>query len=265
MDITERVVKSENIKVYNSLAKHYDKLHPEVWNWYEQLRYKKYVKMSLETISNFNQPLILDVGAGTGNLSIKYLRAGCKVISSDISNEMLRMLDGKLTDEERNRCNLIHTDIEALVDAIDQIDGVCFSSVLHHIFNYEDLVKKITSKLKNGGFFFSIHDPLIQQPKSKIRFKLHRVIGRLDEYIYLHHAKKQGYDLKKDFPDDTIAEFHQHGGTFNHAALLELLEASGIKQIHFETYTSRRYGVFSWLSTKIIRSENSFAFLGIKQ
>jgi ubiquinone/menaquinone biosynthesis C-methylase UbiE len=262
VQITDEIVREENRQVYAAEAKTYDVLHPEVWNWYEQKRYHRLVKDTL-AILNKKNPVIVDVGAGTGNLTLKYLSAGCRLISIDISKQMLSELEKKLRNDQEDRVQLICCDIETALGEISEFDGICFSSVLHHIYDYKDVIRTALKKLNPGGFFFNIHDPLIQEPKSRIVFRIHRLLGIVDERLYRLNAKRKGYNIDT-FPDDSIAEFHQTKGTFKHKDLMEFLVQQGLSIEHFETYTSRRYGFFGWLATEIIGSENSFALIGRK-
>ena len=260
MQISHHLVKKENIKVYAAEAATYDLLHPEVWNWYEQKRYRRLVRETLRILSGKEEPIIVDVGAGTGNLTLKYLAAGCRVISIDISQEMLNILEKKLTRQQRNRCTIICSDVESALNHISVLDGVCFSSVLHHLFDYSDVIRRAIEKMSAGGFLFSIHDPLTQQPKSQMVYKIHRILGKMDEGLYRWNAKSRGYDLE-EFPDDTIAEYHQRARTMSHTELKLFLEKLGLLIVHFETYASRRYGLFGWLATEIVGSENCFAYI----
>ena len=262
MQITDEIVREENRQVYAAEARTYDVLHPEVWNWYEQKRYDRLVKDSL-TILDKKNPVIVDVGAGTGNLTLKYLSAGCRLISVDISKQMLHELERKLRNDQKDQVQLIWGDIESALSKISEFDGICFSSVLHHIYDYKDVIKTSLKKLNSGGFFFNIHDPLIQEPKSRIVYRIHRLLGMVDERLYRLNAKRKGYSIDL-FPDDSIAEFHQTKGTFKYKELTEFLVQQGLSVEHFETYTSRRYGFFGWLATEIIGSENSFALIGRK-
>ena len=260
--ISQKLVQSENKKLYAFEASTYDVAHPEVWNWYEQKRINRLLEKTFEKIVLPN-PKIIDIGAGTGNLSLKYLKKGAEVISVDISNEMLLALKAKVPIGCEDQITLLNRSAEDALDSIDAFDGICFSSVLHHIYDYEAFVEKAIEKLKPGGFFLNVHDPLIQKPGSKWKYKLHRYLALIDESVY--RARMRNKDIRIDeFPDDSIAEFHQTSGLFNHDRLIKKLNECGLSIEHFEKYVSRRYGFSSWLSTEIIGSENCFALIGRK-
>ena len=167
MKINSKLVKSENIKVYASEAKLYDELHPELWNWYEQKLYQKLVDKTLKIIKGKKNPVIVDVGAGTGNLTLKYLEAGCRVISVDISKEMLQVLEAKLTKAQKKKCTIINADIESVLPKIGQIDGVCFSGVLHHLYDY---VSQIGLSARNPHYCRYCHP----SPQLPVEWRLDR-------------------------------------------------------------------------------------------
>jgi hypothetical protein len=176
---------------------------------------------------------------------------------------MLDILKEKLSPEWRDRCRIICSDIESALPQIKTLDGVCFSSVLHHLYDYEAVIRELVAKMLPGGFFLNTHDPLVQKPRSEFIFRLHRIIGSLDEALYRWNARRMGYRLD-EFPDDSIAEYHQTGKTMDFNALEAYLKSIGMKVEHFETFASRRFAFFAWLSTRVIRSENSFTYIASK-
>jgi hypothetical protein len=176
---------------------------------------------------------------------------------------MTDILERKLSPDWSERCTVICSDVESALSQIERLDGVCFSSVLHHLYDYEWVIRQCVDRMRPGAFFFSIHDPLIQEPRSQFVFRLHRFVASIDEAFYRWNARRMGYRLD-EFPDDSIAEYHQHGKTMDFKGLGALLESNGMEVKRFETYASRRHAFFAWLSSEIIRSENSFTYVAAK-
>src|SRR5215469_5553197 len=88
---------------------------------------------SLEHLSS--EPSILDLGAGSGMLTLEFLRLGARVTAVDISPSQAAAL------AERGRCfgsrlKVVHGDINSLPDFSDKFDMVAMNSVLHHIPDY---------------------------------------------------------------------------------------------------------------------------------
>ena len=92
---------------------------------------------------------ILDVGCGTGNFSIKLAEMGCKVVSIDISEEMLNTARSKVREG---------LDIEFnLMDAYDikfddeEFDGVISMAAFEFIYEPQKTYKEMYRVLKKGG------------------------------------------------------------------------------------------------------------------
>jgi len=84
---------------HDKIAKIYEQKHPEIYNIVEQTRLKKIVKEIVDFYrksSSIKRPKVLDLGAGTGNLSKKFLKLNCKVTAVDVSHKMLEQLQKKL-------------------------------------------------------------------------------------------------------------------------------------------------------------------------
>src|SRR2546421_6878397 len=83
-----------------------------------------------------NVPLVLDMGAGDGTLTVPYLEMGAKVTAADVPVEFLEAL--------RERCRIfqqsltiipgdIFATVRKLTDDGQMFDLVCASAFLHHI------------------------------------------------------------------------------------------------------------------------------------
>lgn len=258
-EVLAKNVQEENARVYAALASTYDIAHPEIWNWFEQRRTWQLVDAALGGQPRTTKR-ILDIGAGTGSISLKFLDRGATVLSIDIAPEMLDRLVAKVKPGALDRISIEAATAESVLSRPERYDGICFSSVLHHIFDFEGVLRAAAQSLAPGGFLLSMHDPVVQTPPSRTRFLAHRLLGRIDEAIYKSRMAHRGIQLN-DFPDDAVAEYHQSSGEFDFRQILEVLREEGLVLEMFETYVSRRYGVNAWLATNWIGSENSFAIL----
>lgn len=89
--------------------------------------------------------LILDLGCGTGDLSIKIAAAGAHVIGIDSSPEMInqaRMKYPELTFEQMDARNFTLT---------SEVDGVLSNAVLHWIPEKDEVIRSLYRNLKPGG------------------------------------------------------------------------------------------------------------------
>lgn len=98
---------------------------------------------------------VLDIGCGTGLLSLKFLKkAECRILAIDSSAQMLTLFQEKI-----EMCNLskqIHCEQKS-AEEIDFLPGsfdiVAATVSLHHVKEKDPVIRKIHDSLKEGGRF----------------------------------------------------------------------------------------------------------------
>lgn len=102
---------------------------------------------------------LLDLGCGTGQSAQLYTACIGDYTGCDLSFGSLAIARRDLRDR-----NWINGDATKLPFAAESFDGVCFSSVLHHLpDNYLDALRQAERVLKPGGFVFAF-DPNALHP-----------------------------------------------------------------------------------------------------
>jgi ubiquinone/menaquinone biosynthesis C-methylase UbiE len=102
---------------------------------------------------------LLDIGCGTGNSRQIYESHLAKYTGVDLSTEALARARQRFPSDtymQADACNLPYED--------NTFDGVCFSSVLHHIEDYGSAVREAARVVKPGGFVFAF-DPNLLNPQ----------------------------------------------------------------------------------------------------
>jgi len=156
-DFRERIHKA-NIAVHRFEAKYYELIHPEVYSKQEQKRISSTVEM-VEKLIVDNQKKALDFGAGTGNLTGKLLHRGYKVTAIDICAEMCSILKKKYKNYlEAKKLIVVNSPIEDVSFDRDEFDLITCYSVLHHLPDYGDAIKRLSVFLKKGGVMYLDHE-----------------------------------------------------------------------------------------------------------
>jgi len=106
---------------------------------------------------------VLDLGAGEGSVTLRFLEAGSRVTAVDSSERQLSYLRSRAAPYSE-RLTVSQGDVfEVLRDqraAGETYDLIISNSFLHHIPDYQQLVRQATELLNPKGVLFTFQDPL---------------------------------------------------------------------------------------------------------
>lgn len=213
-----------NATAHDIAAGHYDSKHVEIFNPIEQARLTGTVGEAI-AFTGRPSPEVLDVGAGTGNLSLKFLAAGCRVTAADVSAQSLERLVRKASPGAPIRTQVLAGERLPFPDA--SFDVACCYSVLHHIPDYLLTVREMARVLRPGGLFYVDHeasprswegDPVLAEYRSLTRLTLGEHIWSLlrtgeaftpafAKTVYMKAFVDRRYEREGDihvWPDDHI-------------------------------------------------------------
>jgi 2-polyprenyl-3-methyl-5-hydroxy-6-metoxy-1,4-benzoquinol methylase len=179
-NLSERIHKA-NIAVHRSEAKYYEVLHPEVFGHQEQKRIDSTLNKVDKLIVD-NQRRALDFGAGTGNLTGKLLDMNYRVFAVDISAEMCKILQMKYKNYlEAGKLTVLNSAVEELSFIRGEFDVITGYSVLHHLPNYVDTIRRLSVFLKKGGVMYLDHEASPFYWKSESNMLAHLI-----KLVYFH-------------------------------------------------------------------------------
>lgn len=90
---------------------------------------------------------VLDIGAGTGRLSMEAFRVGANVTAVDTSKDMLAVINKK-----EKRINTVVVQDEKLPFDDESFDKVISCEVMVHFVNWKNFLKEHCRVVKNGGY-----------------------------------------------------------------------------------------------------------------
>jgi len=149
---------NHNIRVHDSLVSSYERIHTEIYNPTEQTRITGVLKDAISKITTAAEiPLVLDFGAGTGNLTSHLLNLGARVVASDVSSNCLSLLEERFAGTGRlETARLNGIDLANFED--NAFDMVATYSVLHHVPEYLRIVEEFVRVTKPGGIIYIDHE-----------------------------------------------------------------------------------------------------------
>lgn len=255
----KKKVKTANRKWHNIEAGFYDRLRTEIWNRFEQERIRSDIGEIKQKIAKGK---VLDIGCGTGNLALKFLRRGYEVKGVDISEKMLAGLREKVKVEGKRRLELIRAEVNQFLGEDDnKYNIIAFSSVLHHLPNYFETLRKAISRLKEPGIIYIVHEPL----PAKVSNHRPKWLSVMDRVLTSHRYL---YQLIFEVPEkeNPKVDFHlDEKNGINLGELRDFLKSKDIEVIKISPYTVWKSSVVAALDNKFELSTcTDFRLIGEK-
>jgi len=217
MTETDNSFQEFNRAYYNKYGKHYEEYQAYFRNTFLLSKWRKNLEICRLLLNKSNDLIAVDFGSGTGILTIMLLELGFSVISIDVSEIMLDILQEKLKHlsvDYSNKVRLIHGGIETIGELEKTSVGlIAESSVLHHMKDYVSFIKQSYSALKAGGILYIGREPLVvqEQKRNKFNIPLNLIFPTLDRLIL---AKENKNRFREVF-DKKILPSYDFGGISN--------------------------------------------------
>ena len=196
--------------MFGSIARRYD-LANHVLSCGSDFRWRK---RAAEIVAAWNPKKIIDLAAGTGDLTLALEKAlpNSKIVAADFSEEMLEVAKSKGVQ------HVITADALALPFTDRSIDCVTIAFGLRNIKDWGAALREMTRVLDDDGHLLIMEFSLPQMPilRAGYGFYLHRVLPILGSLLT---GKKSAYD----YLGDSIEQFP--GGE----KMLRLIESNGFQ------------------------------------
>ena len=234
---------------------------------------KNLLKITIDGICNYNKKFssqlkVLDLGSGNGEITKFFLENDAFITAVDISEVQLNILKQNCS-KYSNRIRLLVGDLNQDLNIIDEYyDIILFSSILHHIPNYLDLINRVIPKLKTNGQIFSFQDPLYYKSLNKFT----KLFGKLSYYLwritkkdliggFKRYIRRNKKNYNRNCKEDNI-EYHVTRDGVNHLEISNLLTSKNF-EVQILKYFSTQNSFFQKLGT-FLKLKNTFAIVAKK-
>lgn len=152
------------------LEEHYNNYNEEgrLLSQHGQVEYLTTMKYIRECLSNFSEPTILEVGAGTGRYSVTLAKQGYRVSAVELVEHNLALLKAKLDGSEpitAMQGNAL--DLSVFPDA--SFDLTLLLGPMYHLYTRDDKIKALSEAVrvtKHGGYIlvaYCMNEPTVIQ------------------------------------------------------------------------------------------------------
>lgn len=166
-----------NQNLSKEISRSYDIEHQfceQIWKLYW-----KDINFIDDVLKTKKEPVILDVGCGTGLLSKAFLELGYTLHALDLSPGMLDLYKNPGKGKLIKICKEVEKFFE---ENTQKYDLIMFAASLHHIYEYKKVIRMALGMLKEDGLIFIFNEPL----------KKRSILELLDAFInkLIHSPKK---------------------------------------------------------------------------
>lgn len=155
-----KIIIKANQNLSKDMAGSYDTEHQfgkRIWDLY----YKD-IDFIDGILKTKKEPIILDIGCGTGLLSKVFLELGYTLYALDLSKDMLDLYTNP---SSKGKLIKICGEVERFFEENTQkYDLIMFAASLHHIYEYKKIIRMALQATKEGGLLFIFNEPLQKRP-----------------------------------------------------------------------------------------------------
>ena len=260
--VSRDTVITHNLRLHEETAEQYDEIHYYLRNRFEQTCLWRDLSLVHKWLQGrVTSPVrYLDLGCGTGNITLKLLTLGAEVIGVDLSPAMVRVLNQKVVRAgyEGRFAGFVGSaddlaSIEGVQPLLAKCHALCMSSVLHHLYDYLAPFKHLEQLCPSLQVVFITHEPC---GRATLNFP-----GRIQR-VYNHGVRQLDLWLSKRIkrpaercPDDPIADYHAFKNGIHELEIAKVLSEHGFnKRLIYRRYNMRRTTLASVIDNVLLRA-----------
>jgi SAM-dependent methyltransferase len=260
--LTREKILEENKRVHKLEDKSYLDRHPEQTNFFQIRILNKTVDQVCSLIETTKGD-VLELGCGTGYLYMEFLKRGYKITGVDLSTEMINVLKSRIPKNFEKHSKLVVSDIESFAEVDDKkYSAIIVSALLHHLYDYESVIKMYCERLIPGGVFLIFFEPLKQNINSSTRYTMHKILARIDETLYRQQMMRKKISVLDG--EYHHADYQRQFGGIDPHRIADVFTKEGLKIRKIDKYCARRFGLSSLLATCLFKTQNTFNLLAEK-
>lgn len=243
-----------NKELFDLVANEYEYLFSEEFNWYVKRLLRSYIKNIIKFFGS-SAFQVLDIGAGTGRITMEFLARGIPVTAVDISPQMLSILR-----EKANKLNYGHLltikickPEEFFNSCNQQFSVVCFGGVLHHLANYEEVFLETLKLLTPKAVCLIFGEPLSWDFMKITKFTkfflspINQVLATGNILFHFPVNWRKKLKQRKIMAEDKVIHKQLWDGNFNHKYFISSLEKRKYKIEYFRKRVDLASGTLAWL------------------
>lgn len=236
---TPQQIVAENVRVHAAESLIYDRVHGEIFNAYEQ----GLLERDLDRVCADGPGEALDLGAGTGNISLKLARRGLRVTALDLSPRMLEVLAAS-ADAAGLAMETVCEEADAYLARRRVLPPVVtMSSFLHHVPHPWRTLRAIADRVPPGGRLYVTHEPTGRRRRLPLRLLdlADRALWNLRHPVLTRRARRIDY---------TVSDHHAREG-LDPDRMAAVLAEAGLVVEHRRLYTSARSRLLSRVASRL--------------
>jgi len=259
-DIKSHVLK-ENIRVHSAEAGVYDLLHAELNNNCILKGLFKDIDFIMNNI-HCGSPQVLDLGAGTGYLTIPFLKKGCAVCAVDASDKMLDICESKARAlGVKGRARFFVGEAGRFLSNLkgEKFTIVSMSSFLHHVYNYRNILDMSDDCLAPGGILFIAWEPLCE------KYNYFSIPAKIIDYVDNKFFRINALMRKMWIPDldYSYADYHVNmGNGFDPGEIINYFMSKGYTLLRSEFFSGTgKSAAAAWMHNRFNLSQDHFKII----